>query len=228
MRPTVFLFDIDGTLVSTGGAGRRSMERAFVEHTGTTAALDFSFAGMTDPAIVRRGLEHAGRPADPESIAAVLASYLRVLSEEVTAAASFVVHDGIPHALDEASSWSSCVLGLGTGNIRDGARVKLGRANLFDRFAFGGFGCDSEDRAELLAVGAGRGAALLGVPRVECRVVVIGDTPKDVAAALAIGAEAIGVGTGPYSANDLRACGAAWAFATLEEDGALDALRGGE
>lgn len=227
MRPTVLLFDIDGTLVTTGGAGRRAMDRAFVEHTGTAAVLDFSFAGMTDPAIVRLGLTRAGRPAGPEAIAAVLASYLRVLSEEVAAAEGFVVHEGVGRALSEAAAWPACAVGLGTGNIRDGAKVKLGRAGLFERFAFGGFGCDSEDRAELLAVGAARGAALLGVPRDECRVVVIGDTPKDVAAALAIGAAALGVGTGPYSAQDLQACGAAWAFATLEEEGALEALRGG-
>ncbi len=228
MRPTVLLFDIDGTLVSTGGAGRRAMERAFAEHTGTAAALDFSFAGMTDPAIVRLGLAHAGRPADADAIAAVLASYLRVLSEEVATADPFVVHLGVDRALRETAAWPRCAIGLGTGNIRDGAKVKLGRAGLFDRFAFGGFGCDSEDRAELLAVGAARGAALLGTARDECRVIVIGDTPKDVAAALAIGALALGVGTGPYSAMDLLACGAAWAFSSLEEDGALEALRAGQ
>lgn len=226
MWPTVLLFDIDGTLVSTGGAGRRSMERAFAEHTGASAALDFSFAGMTDRAIVRRGLEGAGRVPDEALLAAVLASYLRVLAGEVAAAAGYVVHGGVPRALEVASSWPGTAIGLGTGNIRDGARVKLGRAGLFERFAFGGFGCDSEDRAELLAVGAERGAAHLGRPRAECRVVVIGDTPKDVAAALAIGAEALGVGTGSYTADDLRGCGAARAFSSLEEAGALEALRG--
>jgi phosphoglycolate phosphatase len=226
MPPTVLLFDIDGTLVSTGGAGRRSMDRAFLEHSGTADVLDFSFAGMTDPAIVRLGLSRAGRPADPDAIAAVLASYLRVLSEEVAAAEAFVVHLGVERALAEASAWAGYAIGLGTGNIRDGARVKLGRAGLFERFAFGGFGCDSEDRAELLAVGADRGAALLGTPRAECRVVVIGDTPKDVAAAHAIGAEAVGVGTGPYSARDLTECGARWAFSSLEDEGALGVLRG--
>jgi phosphoglycolate phosphatase len=75
-------------------------------------------------------------------------------------------------------------------------------------------------------VGAERGAERLGLPRADCRVVVIGDTPKDVAAALAIGAEAIGVGTGPYTAEDLLACGAARAFRNLTEPGVLEALRG--
>jgi len=226
MKPTVLLFDIDGTLVSTGGAGRKSMERAFIEHTGSTTALDFSFAGMTDPAIARMGLSNAGRAPDSDAIAALLASYLRALSEEVAVASGFVVHDGVADVLTEAASWTGHVLGLGTGNIRDGARVKLGRAGLFDRFAFGGFGCDHEDRAELLRVGAERGAAILGAPRTACRVVVIGDTPKDVAAALAIGAEAIGVGTGPYPAAELMACGATRAFGNLGEQGALAALQG--
>lgn len=226
MKPTVLLFDIDGTLVSTGGAGRRSIERAFIEHTGTAAVLDFSFAGMTDRAIVRLGLSQAGRTADAAAIAAVLASYLRALEEEVAAAPQFVVHEGVTEALAAAAGWAGHVMGLGTGNVRDGARVKLGRAGLYDRFTFGGFGCDAEDRAELLRTGAERGAAMLGAPRAECRVVVIGDTPKDVAAALAIGAEAIGVGTGPYSAENLIACGATRAFRHLGEEGAIAALRG--
>lgn len=226
MRPTVLLFDIDGTLVSTGGAGRRSIERAFVEHTGRADVVDFSFAGMTDPAIVRTGLARAGRTPDADAIAAVLATYLRVLEEEVVAAERFVVHEGVADVLVEVEAWERSAVGLGTGNIRDGARVKLGRPGLYERFAFGGFGCDSEDRAQLLRVGAERGAGRLGVPRAECRVVVIGDTPKDVAAALAIGAEPIGVGTGPYTMEDLMACGASRAFRNLSEPGVLEALRG--
>lgn len=226
MRPTVFLFDIDGTLVSTGGAGRRAIIRAFVERVGHAAGIDFTFAGMTDRAIVRLGLSRSSLPCDEAAISAVLESYVRALESEVASSESFVVHDGVMDALAAAAAWQRCAIGLGTGNIRDGARLKLGRARLFERFSFGGFGCDAEDRAELLRVGAERGAALLGMPRSECRVVVIGDTPKDVAAALAIGAEAIGVGTGPYSAEELLACGAAKAFRSLTEPGAVAALRG--
>jgi phosphoglycolate phosphatase len=226
MRPTVFLFDIDGTLVSTGGAGRRAIVRAFVERVGSAAGIDFTFAGMTDRAIVRLGLERASLPCHEVAIAAVLESYVRALESEVAAAEGFLVHEGVMEALAAAAGWSRCALGLGTGNIRDGARLKLGRVGLFERFSFGGFGCDAEDRAELLRVGARRGAALLGAPLGACRVVVIGDTPKDVAAAQAIGAEAIGVGTGPYSAEELLACGAAKAFRHLNEPGAIEALRG--
>lgn len=226
MRRTVYLFDIDGTLVSTGGAGRRAIERAFAEHTGAAAVLDFSFAGMTDRAIIRLGLTRASLAADEPAISAVLARYVSALETEVSSSAGFIVHDGILAALDAAAAWPDCAVGLGTGNIRDGARVKLGRVGLFERFAFGGFGCDSEDRAELLRVGAERGAAMLGLPRSDCRVVVIGDTPKDVAAALAIGAEAIGVGTGLFSPQELLACGASRAFKSLDDAGAIEALRG--
>ncbi|HSO32352.1 MAG TPA: HAD hydrolase-like protein, partial [Labilithrix sp.] len=115
-------------------------------------------------------------------------------------------------------------LGLGTGNVKRGAYAKLARGALDAPFAFGGFGCDAEDRTELLRVGAGRGAAALGVPLADCRVVVIGDTPKDVAAARGIGAECIGVGTGGFAPAALRDLGAQNAFATLEEDGVREAL----
>src|SRR5262249_35798153 len=90
--------------------------------------------------------------------------------------------------------------------VREGAKIKLGRARLFERFAFGGFGCDAEDRAELLAVGAARGAARKGARMEECRLVVIGDTPRDIAAAKAIGAESIAVATGPFSPTELAEC----------------------
>lgn len=225
VRPTVFLFDIDGTLLSTDGAGRRAMERAFERHTGRRDACAFPFAGMTDRAILRAGLEVLGGAADEGAIDALLALYVAALEEEL-ATAVCRVHPGVEAALDAVLTRASSAIGLGTGNVREGARLKLGRVGLFERFAFGGFGCDHERRDELLRCGAERGAALLGAPRSACRVVVIGDTPKDVAAAQAIGAEAIAVATGPYGADALAACGATRVFAHLAEAGALDALLG--
>jgi phosphoglycolate phosphatase-like HAD superfamily hydrolase len=124
--------------------------------------------------------------------------------------------DGVAHA----------AVGLGTGNVREGARIKLSRAGLFERFSFGGFGCDAEDRAELLRIGAQRGAAQLSLPLSDCRVVVIGDTPKDIAAANAIGAECIAVGTGSFDVHALRSHGPRYVFAHLLESGALEALLG--
>ena len=104
------------------------------------------------------------------------------------------------------------------------ARLKLTRVDLFRRFSFGGFGCDHEDRALLIRTGAQRGAAQLGQPLERCRVVVIGDTPKDVSAALALGGECIGVGTGSFTPEALKACGATHAFRDLSEPGAVTAM----
>jgi len=132
---------------------------------------------------------------------------------------------GIEAALD-ASAAAGAAVGLGTGNLRDGARLKLSRVGLHERFAFGGFGCDDEARPALLRVGAERGAQALGAPLGACRVVVIGDTPRDVAAAQAIGAECIAVATGSFSTEALRACSPSWVFRDLAAEGAIPALLG--
>lgn len=224
IQPLVLLFDIDGTLVTTGGAGRRAMERAFEAITGKRDAASFPFAGMTDRAIARAGLENAGVNADELAIDRLLAHYVDLLEHEVAAASEYGVYPGVNEAVDAALARQRAAVGLGTGNVRDGARIKLRRVDLADRFAFGGFGCDHEDRAELIRVGAGRGAERLGMSIDECRVVVIGDTERDVDAALAIGAECIAVGTGGVPLERLRARGAAHAFDTLAAAGALEAL----
>src|SRR6185312_16357516 len=157
MRPTILLFDIDGTLLDTGGAGRRSMERAFADrHARRDACAGISFGGMTDRAIARAGLAAIGVEPTPAAIDDLIAAYLAVLAEEL-AASSAVVHAGIEPALDAAAAAGAAV-GLGTGNVRAGARLKLARVGLHERFAFGGFGCDDEARDALLRVGAERGA----------------------------------------------------------------------
>jgi phosphoglycolate phosphatase len=225
-RPTVLLFDIDGTLVWTGGAGRRAMERAFELVTGSREATRFPFAGMTDRAIARAGLTQAGHSDDEATMERVLELYLELLVAEVASSGDYGVYPGMRAAIDAASARDGVALGLGTGNLERGARIKLGRVGLADVFEFGGFGSDHEDRAELLRVGARRGAERLAADVRDCRVVVIGDTPRDVSAALAIGAECIGVGTGGEPPERLRALGATAAFADLGADGALDALFG--
>ena len=117
----------------------------------------------------------------------------------------------------QARQHSRIAVGLGTGNIEGGARIKLARVALNENFPFGGFGSDHEDRAELLAVGAARGAARLALPRSACRVVVIGDTPKDIAAAHAIDAESLAVATGPFPVDILRDAGATIAVPNLAD-----------
>lgn len=228
MRPTILLFDIDGTLITTGGVGRRAIERAFDERYGRSdACTSFRFDGMTDRLIARQALTMLGVEPTDAAIDEILALYVRLLEVEVARAdaALYRLHTGIAEALAVAHEHGVGV-GLGTGNVREGARIKLSRVGIFEKFAFGGFGSDAEDRATLIRHGAERGARHLTVPLTECRVVVIGDTPKDVDAAKRIGAESLGVGTGGFSAVELSEHGATYAFSSLASPGALDAMLG--
>jgi phosphoglycolate phosphatase-like HAD superfamily hydrolase len=228
MRPTVLLFDIDGTLITTGGVGRRAIERAFDERYGRSdACTSFRFDGMTDRLIARQALTILGVEPTDAAIDDILAVYVRLLEVEVARAdiAKYRVHAGIDAALRLAREHGMGI-GLGTGNVREGARIKLSRVGIFERFAFGGFGSDAEDRAALIRHGAERGAKHLRTPLAECRVVVIGDTPKDVDAAKSIGAESVGVGTGGFTAEELSEHGATHAFPSLASPGALEAMLG--
>jgi len=224
-RPTILLFDIDGTLITSGGAGRRAMERAFEERHGDREACRFRYDGMTDLQIARRTLVSLGVEPTRDAMDECIRLYLRFLVEEIerTDHALYRLHEGIKAALTAARSRGHGI-GLGTGNVHEGARIKLERVGVFEEFAFGGFGSDAEDRTELLRHGAERGAKHLGATLDACRVVVISDTPKDVVAAHGIGAECIGVGTGSFTAAELTAAGAKYAFGSLSAAGALEAL----
>jgi len=224
MRPTVLLFDIDGTILDTGGAGHRSIDRAFeLLHGRRDACSGFSFGGMTDRAIARAGLAAIGAEPTDAAIDAILTAYLEALEAELAATPQCFVHPGIAEALD-AGFAAGAAVGLGTGNVAHGARLKLARVGLHERFSFGGYGSDHELRHEVLAVGARRGAAALGVALEDCRVVVIGDTPKDIAAAQAIVAECVAVATGLFTVEQLAACGPTRVFASLRDEGAIQAL----
>lgn len=221
---TIALFDLDGTLITTDGAGRRALVRALADLHGREDLCDFPLAGKTDRAIVRQALQGAGLVCGEAAIDAVLFRYLELLPGEIAAAAGYGVLPGVSALLDALDADQHTAVGLGTGNIRPGAAIKLARADLMRRFAFGGFGSDAEDRAELLRIGAERGAQRLGHSLNECRVVIVGDTPRDVAAAQAIDASCVAVATGPHSAHELRAAGARWAVETLEDPRALAAI----
>jgi phosphoglycolate phosphatase-like HAD superfamily hydrolase len=227
VRPTVLLFDIDGTLITTGGVGRRAMERTFEEEYGNREASQFRYDGMTDRQIMRQALTAVGVEPTEATIAKCIAYYLTLLAAEVAAAsdAEYRLHTGMMEALRSARERGHAI-GLGTGNVIEGARIKLERVGVFEEFAFGGFGSDAEDRTELIRHGAARGARHAGAPLAECRVVIIGDTPKDVAAARDIGAECIGVGTGRFTPEALLECGATHAFPSLDAPGALAVLLG--
>lgn len=227
VRPTVLLFDIDGTLLLSGGAGRRSFERAFGEVTGHPEAVQgMSFGGMTDHGIARAGLVALGLEVDPVVVERLFDSYLSALADELTRT-KFTVMPGVHDLLAQLVEYADereLAIGLGTGNLRRGAEAKLRHGELWHLFGFGGFGCDHEARGTLLLRGAERGALTLGRTLDECRVVVIGDTIRDVSAAHEIGAECIGVETGGVSAAALSAAGARVVYKDLTDPSVLEQL----
>ncbi|MCC6621777.1 MAG: haloacid dehalogenase-like hydrolase [Deltaproteobacteria bacterium] len=209
----VFLFDVDGTLLRGDGAGRRAMERALAEVVGREGASASPFEGVrfdgaTDRALVRTALGALGaEPPDVERlIDVVLARYLRALTDELARGAALRALEG---AAELAAALAELgVVGLGTGNVEIAAHMKIGAVGMGHLFAFGGYGSDAERRADLLAIGAARGAALAGRTLDLCDVVVIGDTPRDIEAGQAIGATVVAVATGSFSGDELTAAGA--------------------
>ena len=226
-RPTIYLFDIDGTILSTGGAGTRAFVRAFGQVTGhPEACTGFSFAGMTDLAIIRQSLSAIGRGMEQALVDEILEVYLDALRDEIARTQGYRIMPGVREVVSALREKPHVAVGLGTGNMRRGAEVKLTRGELWHLFDFGGFGCDFEDRIELLQRGAERGAAQLGRPREECRVVVIGDTTRDIVAARGIGAECLAVATGSISQQVLEAAGADLVVGDLTSTRALEMLAG--
>jgi phosphoglycolate phosphatase-like HAD superfamily hydrolase len=201
--PTIALFDIDGTLISCGGAGRAAMERAFGDRLGRSDVGRFPYGGMTDRAIVRVATRAAGHDDHDEVLEDLLRRYLAHLEAELAVRDTFRVLPGVLALLDALAAHPHVAVGLGTGNLEVGARLKLRRGGIWERFGFGGYGSDHEARGRLLAAGAARGAAKLGIRVEEARVVVIGDTPRDIEAGREIGAEIIAVTTGGFAAEEL-------------------------
>jgi len=212
MPPIIALFDIDGTLLRAGGAGRRAVELALGDVLddldGPVSLESVEFAGRTDPWIVRTALTQYGVAADDGLIREVLRRYIAHLPHELEIATAFEVLPGVLSLLAELSARDDVILGLGTGNTEGAAYAKLARGELDSFFSFGGFGSDHSDRAELLRAGLERGLERIGVRADRADVVVIGDTPYDVAAAQAIGAHCVAVSTGGYDGPALEAAGA--------------------
>ena len=224
---TVLLFDLDGTLVNTGGAGRRAMNAAFAKLFGQEDGFaGFTFDGMTDRAIARAGLTKAQAEVTAERVEHFLDTYVAFLETELPKSEKYVVLPGVVALIESLANLPDVAVGLGTGNIKRGAYAKLVRSGLGGAFSFGGFGCDAEDRTELVRAGAVRGAEKLGRPLAECRVVVIGDTPKDIAAAKGIGAACLAVATGGFTHAELTAHDSHHVAHTLEDPGVRDILLG--
>lgn len=216
----IVLFDVDGTLLWTDGAGRRAIHRALHDVLGIEhPAASFRFDGRTDPEIVRLFAAAAGRQHGPDTVAEVLARYIPLLDDELSRPGHrTTVYPGVFELVAALERRRDCVMGLLTGNVAEGARLKLRSGGLdIARFRVGAFGSDHEDRAELPAIAQRRARELLGVEATGQDVVIVGDTPADVTCGRAIGARAIGVATGSYTVPDLLGAGADAAFADLSE-----------
>ncbi|MGB7478552.1 MAG: HAD family hydrolase, partial [Polyangiales bacterium] len=193
-------------------AGRRAVELAvgevLDELDDEVSLQSVEFAGRTDPWIVRAALMQYGVAAEDDLIHEVLRRYVAHLPRELERADAFEVLPGVLALLSELSDREDLVLGLGTGNTEPAAYAKLARGGLDSFFAFGGFGSDHAERPEVLRTALHRGLERAGVQMEDARVVVIGDTPHDVAAARAIGAHCVAVSTGGYEPSALEAAGA--------------------
>jgi phosphoglycolate phosphatase-like HAD superfamily hydrolase len=200
---TLVLFDIDGTLLQTLGAGIRGMSAAFGRLHGRPDALeDVPIAGRTDLSIVSDAFAKIGLQADPARVVALRDAYFDHLGPELARPVDgFVgVLPGVSGLLDALEGRDDVAVGLLTGNFVRGAEIKLGHFDLWRRFSFGAFGDHHLDRRDLVPV-AVQQAAALGIA--SGGVVVIGDTPLDIACAHAHSAMAVAVATGPYSAAQL-------------------------
>ena len=194
----LFLFDLDGTLVSTGGAGLRALSLAFADLYGIADAMKrVNPAGKTDPAIFREMIEtHLNRAPEPGEAERLGERYLIHLETEMRVPGGKGVLAGVRDFLEHLADRSDAVLALGTGNLERGARIKLGPHGLNPFFPIGGFGSDAEDRAEVLRFGHRRAEEAARTRISATDVFVIGDTPLDVAAARRAGFRAIAVASG--------------------------------
>jgi phosphoglycolate phosphatase len=212
------LFDIDGTLLVTGGAGGNAWQRAFQELHGVDANVaEHTDAGMTDPeiaAIIFR--EVIGREGSQEERSKAIAAYLRHLPETVAESAGYRVMPGVEELLDRLID-GGALLGLVTGNIEAAAHIKLSRAGLNRFFSFGGYGSDSADRVEVTKQALRRGELVSGGSLEGEGCLAVGDTPRDIAAGHGAELKVVGVATGAYSVEQLREAGADWALPTVEQ-----------
>jgi phosphoglycolate phosphatase-like HAD superfamily hydrolase len=213
----LILFDIDGTLIHTGGAGIRSLDKSFYSLFGIRDAFrDYSMAGRTDRQIMREGLKIHGLPYLDGKVDALVNEYLEYLKAEIHNPGRRF-QPGIQEILDTLRQ-QEYPLGLLTGNLEQGARIKLEPFGLNEYFPAGAFGSDHEDRNMLLPIAIKKFAkrSLLFAPK-DC--IIIGDTPLDVKCAKVHSASCIAVATGPYSREDLLATDADIVFDTLEDTG---------
>lgn len=222
----IILFDIDGTLVLTGGAGGRAMRRAFHDVFDVDDAFDgIPMPGRTDLSIIRDALKQAGVAHENGPIARLRDRYFHYLAEALQEPHPLkVIMPGVRELLDALLRRDDVFLALLTGNFARSAQLKLEYFDLWRYFRCGAFADDAEDRNQLLPVALER-AAIHGAPVLSPeRVIVVGDTPLDVECAAASGARAVAVATGPADVATLRASGADVVFEDLTNTDAFLAL----
>lgn len=207
------LFDIDGTLLHTGGAGAVAWQRAFLELYEVEANIaEHTHAGMTDPEIAeivfREVLE---RPGSATERAEAIGCYLGHLADAVAESEGYFVIEGIEELLPRLVA-DGILLGVVTGNIEAAAHIKLARGDLNKYFAFGGYGSDSRDRTELTKKALERGEGVSGHPLDPAETIGVGDTPRDVRACHGAGIRIVGVATGSYATDELTDAGADWSI----------------
>ena len=225
----VVLFDIDGTLLLSDGAGRRAMEKVLLETFGDVGPASYRYGGNTDKLIVRETMRLVGIPdnAIEAAMEHVIAAYLRNLREELTGTANAArVLPGVYALLDAVERHSDLVLGLLTGNVMEGAGVKLRAVQLNpERFKVGAFGSDHEERPMLPPIALQRASALLGHELSGDRLIIIGDTEHDMTCGLGVGARAIGVATGGVPRHELESHAPAAVFDDFSQtDRVLEAI----
>ena len=220
-RLAALLFDIDGTLIDTGGASDRAWHQAFLElHDVSVNVPDYTGKGVPDPEV---GLEcfrgALGREPVGDEMAKLMALRQRYLVEEVERSPGYRVMPGVPDLLGRLVGEGRLV-GLITGNTESAAHAKLARADLNRYFGFGGYGSDANARVDVCRKALDRAARIAGDAFDRAGSIAIGDTPRDVEAGHGAGIRVVGVATGEYDVEALRTAAADWAVATLE-DGAL-------
>lgn len=201
----VVLFDVDGTLIDSGGAGGRALRRALAQQYALTNSTDrVRFDGKTDPQIVREILSwhDKERLFSAEEMPSFFSLYLSFLREELSGGDDFKVLPGVRELVGVLDRNENFLVGLATGNIQEGAQLKLDRAGLGSFFPFGGFGSDSEDRTELTRTAVAR-AHERADGEIE-RVFIIGDTPRDIVHGKEAGATTVAVASGNYSLESLE------------------------
>jgi phosphoglycolate phosphatase len=225
--PVAILFDIDGTLITTGGAGAASWRLAFDELYGIPADIgEFTDTGMTDPEVGRQTFTAVlGRAPRTGEFARLLERRLHYLHQTVEESTGYQVLAGVTELLPQLLG-QGYLLGLVTGNLEAAAHIKLYRARLNRFFSFGGYGSDSPDRGELTKTALRRAALVYGEPVSATEAIVIGDTPHDVEGAHAAGMACVGVGSHHFTAEQLRAAGADYAITSLAEGLPLTAAGG--